>query len=63
MSGLDFVKTYVDNILMMMPDTLDNHPHKLTLVLDQIWANGLKVNADKSTVCATEIKYLGYWIT
>jgi hypothetical protein len=24
---------------------------------------GLRVNADKSTFCATEIEYLGYWIS
>eukprot|EP00957_Ditylum_brightwellii_P065844 4994212-Ditylum_brightwellii.AAC.2 len=63
MSGLDFVKTYLDDLLMMMSNTLDDHLHKLTLVLDQLWANGLKVNADKSTFCTTTIQYLDYWIT
>jgi hypothetical protein len=63
MSGLDFVKTYLNNLLMMTSDTLDNHLCKLTLVLDQPRANGLKVNAEKSTFCAMEIEYLGYWIT
>eukprot|EP00957_Ditylum_brightwellii_P092845 7068470-Ditylum_brightwellii.AAC.1 len=63
MSGLDFVKTYLGNLLMMTLDTLDNHPRKLTLVLDQLRANRLKVNTNKSTFCTTEIKYLGYWIT
>eukprot|EP00957_Ditylum_brightwellii_P140739 10721365-Ditylum_brightwellii.AAC.1 len=63
MSGFDFIKTYLNDLLMMMSDTLDNYLHKLTLLLDQLQANGLKVNTDKSTFCATEIKCLGYWIT
>ena len=63
MRGLDFIKTYLDDLLMMMSDTLDNHLCKLTLVLDQLCANGLQVNTEKSTFCATEIKYLGYGIT
>eukprot|EP00957_Ditylum_brightwellii_P186883 14231482-Ditylum_brightwellii.AAC.1 len=63
MSGIDFVETYLNNLLMMTSNTLDDHQRKLTLVLDQLRANGLKVNADKSTFCTTAIKYLGYWIT
>ena len=63
MSGLDFVKTYLNNLLMMTSNMLDNHLCKLTLVLDQPCANRLKVNAEKGTFCTMEIKYLGYWIT
>eukprot|EP00957_Ditylum_brightwellii_P086684 6596214-Ditylum_brightwellii.AAC.1 len=63
MSGLDLVKTYLNDLLMMTSNTLDNHLRKSTLVLDQLRANGLKVNADKSTFCTMEIEYLGYWIT
>eukprot|EP00957_Ditylum_brightwellii_P136087 10378782-Ditylum_brightwellii.AAC.1 len=63
MSGLDFVKTYLNGLLMMMSNTLDDQLSKLTLVLDQLRANGLKVNAYKSTFCTTAIEYLGYWIT
>eukprot|EP00957_Ditylum_brightwellii_P033856 2565711-Ditylum_brightwellii.AAC.1 len=63
MSDLDFIKTHLDDLPMMTSDTLDNHLHKLTLVLDQLQANGLKVNIDKSTFCATETKYLDYRIT
>eukprot|EP00957_Ditylum_brightwellii_P133341 10166407-Ditylum_brightwellii.AAC.1 len=63
LSGLDFVKTYLKNVLMMTPDTLGNHLRMLTLALDQLRASVFKVNADKSTFYDTEIKYLGYWIT
>ena len=34
MSGLNFIKTYLDDLLMMTSDTLDNHLRKLELVLD-----------------------------
>eukprot|EP00957_Ditylum_brightwellii_P069438 5272061-Ditylum_brightwellii.AAC.1 len=63
MSGLDFIKAYLNNLLIMTSDTLDNHLRKLTLKLDQLRVNGLKVNTDKSMFCTTEIEYLGYWIT
>eukprot|EP00957_Ditylum_brightwellii_P039015 2949160-Ditylum_brightwellii.AAC.1 len=63
MSGLDLIKTYLNNLLMTTSDILDDNLRKLTIVLDQLQANGLKVNTDKSTFCTTEIKYLGYWIT
>eukprot|EP00957_Ditylum_brightwellii_P141790 10803107-Ditylum_brightwellii.AAC.1 len=58
MNGLDFIKTYLGDSLMMTPDTLDKHLCKLTLVLK----HGLKVKADKSAFCAKEIKYIGYCI-
>eukprot|EP00957_Ditylum_brightwellii_P104075 7929078-Ditylum_brightwellii.AAC.1 len=58
MSGLDFIKTYLDNLLMMMPDTLDDHLHKLALVLDQLWANGLKVQAILDLESPTNLKEL-----
>eukprot|EP00957_Ditylum_brightwellii_P155827 11862505-Ditylum_brightwellii.AAC.1 len=63
MIGLNCIKIYLNSLLMMTSDTLDNYLHKLILVLDQLQANRLKVNPDKSTFCTTEIKYLGYWIT
>eukprot|EP00957_Ditylum_brightwellii_P097395 7418211-Ditylum_brightwellii.AAC.1 len=57
MNGLDFIKTHLDDVLMIMSDTLDDHLRKLTLVLAQLWGNGLNAFG------TTEIEYLGYWIT
>eukprot|EP00957_Ditylum_brightwellii_P067677 5136838-Ditylum_brightwellii.AAC.1 len=63
MSCLDFVKAYLNDLLVMMSDTLDDPLRKLTLVLDQLWTNGLKVKTDKNMLCAMKLKYLDYWIT
>ncbi len=43
--------------------SLEDHPEKLEEVLRQLCNAGLKVNAAKLTLCALEIKYLGYILT
>ena len=63
MTGLEFVRMYLDDVLVLTHDTLDNHLRKLDKVLHRIAKAGLKVNATKSSFGKPEIKYLGFWIT
>jgi len=63
MRGLEFARTYIDDLLVMSASTLDDHLSKLREVLTRLRKAGLKVNATKCTFCAKEIEYLGYWIT
>ena len=63
MYGQEFVRTYLDDLLCLTVNTFEEHINKLRLVLQRISDAGLKINATKSTFCATEIEYLGYWIT
>jgi hypothetical protein len=64
MDGLVFVRTYLVNCLVLTTGSWDDHLEKLKMVLVQLQAAGLKVNAKKSFFGQDELKYLGYcWIT
>ena len=63
MADLEFARTYLDDLLNLTKSTYDDHLIKLELMLQCLSNAGLKVNAEKSTFCATEIEYLGYMIT
>ena len=63
MSGLEFVCTYLDDVLVLTTATWDDHLRKLDTVLHGIAKAGLKVNAAESAFAKPEIEYLGFWIT
>ena len=63
MIDLEFVRTYLDDILTITKLTLSDHLDKLRKVLTRLREAGLKVNADKSKFCAHETEYLGYILT
>ena len=63
MAGLEFVRTYLDNVLVLTTGTWDDHLRKLDVVLHCIAKAGLKVNATKSAFGKTQIEYLGFFIT
>ncbi len=53
----------MDDLLIIMRRTLDEHLQRMETVLTRLHDAGLKVNAAKSSFCAHEIKYLGYILT
>jgi methanogenic corrinoid protein MtbC1 len=59
MQHLDFVRAYLDDLLVISSATLDDHLEKMEVVLKLLSDKGLRVNAEKSTFCAEEIEYLG----
>ncbi len=59
MASLDFVRAYMDNLLIITRGILDKHLQKMETVLNRLCDAGLKVNAAKSLFCAHEIEYLG----
>ena len=63
MEGLEFIRAYIDDLLVITKGSFTDHLQKLEQVLQRIAEAGLKVNATKSSFCATELEYLGYWIT
>ena len=63
MVALEFVRTYLGDLLCITKASLDNHLDHLRLVLTRLQEVGLKVNAPKSQFCAEETKYLGYILT
>ncbi len=62
MEGLEFVRTYIDDLLCITKGSFQDHLNKLELVLNRLQKAGLKVNATKSFFAAEELEYLGYWI-
>ena len=65
MVALEYVKTYLDDLLIISKSNLKYHLKKLRLVLTKLRLAGLKINAAKSTFCSLETEYLdlGYALT
>ncbi len=63
MASLEFVRVYMDDLLIITRRTLDEHLQRMETMLTRLCDAGLKVNAAKSSFCAHEIEYLGYMLT
>ena len=63
MEALEYVRAYIDNLLVITRGTLEDHLDKLREVLRRLREAGLKVNAAKSFFCTHKIEYLGYILT
>ncbi len=60
MASLKFVQAYMDDLLIITRQTLDEHLQKMETVPTRLSDAGLKVNVAKSLFCSHEIEYLGY---
>jgi len=60
---MEYVKTYLDDLLILTNKTFKDHLLTLELVLARLSTAGMRVNASKSKFFAEQIEYLGYWIT
>jgi hypothetical protein len=60
---LDYIRAYIDDLLVLSNESWEEHLDKLTNVLTKLSNAGLKVNINKSFFGQTELEYLGYWIT
>eukprot|EP00804_Cyclotella_cryptica_P007855 CCRYP_001438-RA/>CCRYP_001438-RA protein AED:0.10 eAED:0.10 QI:2589/-1/1/1/-1/1/1/166/750 len=60
MATLEFVRTYLDDLLCISKGSLEDHLTKLRRVFIRLRDAGLTVNARKSSFCAMETEYLGY---
>ena len=63
MVALQFVKTYLHDLLCITRASLEDHLEKQREVLTRLREAGLKVNARKSKFSTKETKYLGYVLT
>ncbi len=63
METLEYVRAYLDDLLCISKNNLEDHLEKLEELLRGLCEAGFKVNAEKSTLCALEIEYLGYVLT
>ena len=63
MESLEYVRTYLDDLLVITNDSFNDHLRKLEIVLKRLRSANLKVNVEKSNFCTSSIEYLGYLIT
>ncbi len=60
MAALEYVRVYIDNLLVITKSSHDDHLGKLEQVFIRLHDAGLKINAAKAFFCAQETEYLGY---
>jgi hypothetical protein len=63
MGDLEYVRTYIDDLLITTKSDWQDHLHHLDVVFRRLKDAGLKVNARKSFFGRDELEYLGYWIS
>ena len=62
-NGLDYVGTYIDDLLIISNKSLEDHMKKLDKVLSRLKSAGFKVYAKKSLFDRTEVEYLDFEMT
>jgi Reverse transcriptase (RNA-dependent DNA polymerase) len=60
---MEYVKAYLDDLLIITNKSFNDHQTKLEMVLARLSMDGMIINASKSKFFAEQIEYLGYWIT
>ncbi len=63
MATLEYIRAYIDNLLVITRGSLDDHLDKLKQVFIRLHDARLKVKATKSVFCVQEKEYLGYILT
>jgi hypothetical protein len=63
LGDLEYVRTYIDDLLITTKFDWQDHLRHLDIVFHQLREAGLKVNAKKSFFGKEELEYLGYWIS
>ena len=62
MSGLEFARAYIDDLLIISKHSFEEHLNHLDTVFSCVVEAGFKVNVSKSKFCCIELEYLGYLI-
>eukprot|EP00985_Skeletonema_marinoi_P026797 scaffold21121_cov98-Skeletonema_marinoi.AAC.1 len=54
-NDLEYIRVYIDDLLVISADSFDDHLEKLSEVLQRLHEKGFQVNAAKSNFCALRI--------
>jgi Reverse transcriptase (RNA-dependent DNA polymerase) len=57
---MEYVKTYLDDLLLLTNNTFVEHLTKLEMLLARLSTADMRVKASKSNFFAEQIEYLGY---
>ena len=60
---LEFIRSYIDDLLIITKGDCSYHLNKLDQVLQNMKQNGIKCNTEKSLFGQTQMEYLGFWVT
>jgi hypothetical protein len=63
LDDFEFVRVYIDNILILTNGTYEDHLDKLNQVLTRIEERGFRANVHKCFFARDSLDYLGYWLT
>ena len=58
-NGPEYVRKYIDNLLIISIKSFENHIHQSNKVLSKSNQKRFKVNAEKSFFARNELEYLG----
>jgi hypothetical protein len=59
---MEYVKTYLDDLLILIYESFSRHLLIGEMVLARIFISGIRANASKSKFLSEQNEYLGYWI-
>ena len=59
---LEYIRTYIDDLLTISNKSFEDHINKLDKVLSKLNLKGFEVNAEKSFFARNELEYLGFKI-
>ena len=62
-SDLEWVRAYIDDILITSTGDYADHLEKVHVVLSRLEKAGFRANVRKCFFARTEIEYLGYWLS
>jgi hypothetical protein len=62
-SDLDYVRVYLNNILIVDNGSLEDHMHKVSICLEGLEKAGFKANVRESLFAVEELEYLRFWLT
>jgi hypothetical protein len=57
--GMEYVKTYHDDLLILTNNNFKDHLTKLEMVLARLSTAGMRINAEKSKFLREQTEYLG----
>ena len=63
LNGLDYVRTYVDGLLIISNKSFNDHINKLEIILSKLNQKDFKVNVKQSFFARNELEYLRFRIT
>ena len=62
-NGLEYVRAYIDDLLIISNGNFEDYLNKVKIVLNKLKAAGFKINTDKLAFVRNKLEYLGFIIT